>query len=64
MYLRLRMVLWIPALAYEGFLLSDGRNTASLSQIFTTAFFGAVLGLLLAIMFTIRQHRRRIRLAR
>ena len=53
MYLRLRMILWIPALAYAGFLLSGGWKFASLGQIVTFAFFGALLGFLLAIMFTI-----------
>lgn len=64
MYLRLRMMLWIPALAYAGFLLSGGRNLASLGEIVTAGFFGALLGFLLAIMFTIRQHRREVRLSR
>ena len=55
---RLRMLLWIPALAYEGFLLSGGKTLASLGQLFTAAFFGALSGFLLAAMFTIRQCRR------
>jgi hypothetical protein len=55
---RLRMILWIPALAYEGFLLSGGKNMASPGQILTVAFLGALLGFLLAAMLTIRQYRR------
>lgn len=54
---RLRIILWIPAFAYEGFLLSGGSN-ASLGQIATVGFFWASVGFLLASMFTIRQCRR------
>jgi hypothetical protein len=56
--LRLRMILWIPALAYEGILLTGDRTLASPGQIATMACFGAMLGFLLAAMFTIRQYRR------
>ena len=55
---RLRLILWIPALTYEGILLSGGRHFASLAQIATLGFLGAGLGFLLACMFTIRQCRR------
>jgi type III secretory pathway component EscT len=58
---RLRMILWIPTLAYAAFLLLGGKNFASLGQVVTEAFLGALLGFLLAIMFTIRQHRRQLR---
>ena len=61
---RLRMILWIPTLAYAAFLLLGGKNLASLGQVVTEAFLGALLGFLLAIMFTIRQLRREIRFAR
>jgi len=61
---RLRMILWIPTLAYAGFLLLGGKNLTSPGQIVTAAFLGALLGFLLASMFTIRQHRRQIRFAR
>ena len=61
---RLRMILWIPAFAYEGFLLSGGSN-ASLGQIATVGFLGASTGFLFAIMFTARQCRReKLRLSR
>jgi hypothetical protein len=61
---RLRMVVWIPALAYEGFLLSGGRS-ASPGQIATVGFLGATLGFLVATMFTIRHCRReKLRLSR
>ena len=54
----LRLLLWIPALTYEGVLLSGGRDFASLGQITSFGFFGAGLGFLLASMLTIRQCRR------
>jgi len=63
MNLLLRMILWIPALAYTGFLLFGPRNLASPGQVATIVFFGALLGFLLAVMFTMRQYRRE-RLAR
>jgi len=61
---RLRMILWIPTLAYAGFLLLCGRNLASLGQVVFAVFLGSVLGFLLAAMFTIRQLRRERRVAR
>lgn len=62
---RLRMILWIPTLAYAGFLLLGGKNLASLGQVVFAMFLGALLGFLLAAMFTIRQLRRerRVRLS-
>jgi hypothetical protein len=56
---RLRLLLWIPAFAYEGFLLSGGSRSASLAQIATLGFLGASLGFLFATMFTIRHCRRK-----
>ena len=61
---RMRMILWIPALAYDGFLLFGGKNLASMGQVAYAAFLGALLGFLLAAMFTIRQLRREKRIAR
>jgi hypothetical protein len=55
---RLRMILWIPTLAYAGFSLLGGKNLTSPGQVVRAAFLGALLGFLLAIMFTLRQHRR------
>jgi len=62
---RLRMILWIPTLAYAGLLLLGGKNSASLGQVVFAMFLGALLGFLLAAMFTIRQLRRerRVRLS-
>jgi len=51
-------------IAYVGFLLLGGKNLTSLGQVVTAAFLGALLGFLLAIMFTLRQHRRETRFAR
>jgi hypothetical protein len=41
---RLRLLIWIPALTYEGVLLTGGRRFASLGQIATLGFLGALLG--------------------
>jgi len=70
MHLRLRLILWIPALAYAGFLLAGGNSLASLGQgitlgqDITLGLFGGVLGFLLAVLFTLRQRRREVRLTR
>ena len=61
---RLRMIVWIPTLAYAGFLLLGGKNLASLGQVVYAVFLGALLGFLLAAMFTMRQLRREKRFAR
>jgi ABC-type phosphate/phosphonate transport system permease subunit len=61
---RLRMILWIPTLAYAGFLMLGDKNLATLGQVVIAAFLGALLGFLVAIMFTLRQHRRGTRFAR
>jgi len=55
---RLRLLLWIPVLTYEGVLLSGGRNLASPVEIATLGALGASSGFLLASIFTIRQCRR------
>ena len=55
---QLRLLFWIPALTYEGVLLTGEMHFASREQIATLGFLGALLGFLLACMFTIRQHRR------
>lgn len=62
---RLRLLLWIPTFAYEGYLLSGGSHSATPGQIATLSFLGATMGFLLASMFTIRQCRReKLRLQR
>ena len=54
----LRLILWMPAMAYTGFMLTNQglRTFNSLSM--TEAFLGALTGLFLAVMFTLRQRRR------
>ena len=65
MNFRSRLLLWIPALTYEGYLLSGQSESASPGQMATSGFLGASLGFLLACMFTIRQCRReKLRLRR
>ena len=61
---RLRMIIWIPTLAYAGFLLLGGKNLASLGEVVYAVFLGSLLGFLLAAMFTMRQLRREERSAR
>jgi len=61
---QLRLILWIPTVAYAGFLLLGGKNLASLGQVIFAVFLGALLGFLLAAMFTMRQIRRQKRFAR
>ena len=61
---RLRMIIWIPTVAYAGFLLLGGKDLASLGQVVFAVFLGALLGFLLAAMFTMRQLRREKRFAR
>ena len=55
----LRMTFWAPAVAYAGFLLAGGGNVPNkMGMMVTTGFMGALLGLLLALMFTLRELRR------
>ena len=55
----LPMTFWTPALAYAGFLLAGGENMPNkMGVMVTTGFMGALLGFLLAIMFTLRGLRR------
>ncbi len=53
-----RLILWTVTMAYAGFLLTgQGRTFNSLS--ITEACLGALTGFLLAIMFILREKRRR-----
>jgi membrane associated rhomboid family serine protease len=55
----LRMALWPLAMAYVTFLLIYGnKNTASAAMLLTTGVFGALIGFLLGLMFSAREHRR------
>lgn len=61
---RLRIIVWIPMVTYAGFLLLGGKSLASPGQVVFAVFIGALLGFLLAAMFTMRQIRREKRFAR
>jgi hypothetical protein len=55
----LRVILWTPAMAYTGFILTDQGLRTFNSLSITEAFLGALTGFLLALMFTLRERRRR-----
>jgi hypothetical protein len=56
--MKLRLILWTLAMAYGGFLWA-GRGAHSLNGItISGAFIGAVIGFLLAIMFSRRERRK------
>ncbi len=55
----LRVILWPLAMAYSGFLLTGQGLQTFNSLSITEAFLGALTGFLLAIMFTLRERRRR-----
>jgi len=54
-----RAILWTGAMAYAGFLLTGQGLRTFNSLSITEAFLGALTGFLLAIMFTLRERRRR-----
>jgi len=54
----LRLILWMPAMAYTGFMLTNQGLRTFNSLSLTEAFLGALTGLFLAVMFTLRQRRR------
>ena len=54
-----RIVLWPLAMAYVAFLFVYGaKSNSSPAMLFTTAFFGALIGFLVGLMFSARKHRR------
>ena len=56
--MKLRVILWTLAMAYGGFLWA-GRGAQSLNGMTTSgALIGAVIGFLLAIMFSRRERRK------
>src|SRR5713226_7929429 len=57
--MRVRAIFWIVALAYTGFLLTGQGLQTFNSLSITEGFLGAITGFLLAIMFTLREERRR-----
>jgi hypothetical protein len=54
----LRLILWTPAMAYTGFILTNQGLRTFNSLSITEAFLGALTGLFLAVMFTLRERRR------
>lgn len=57
--MKLRVVLWTVTMAYTGFLLAGQGLRTFNSLSITEGFLGALGGFLLAIMFTLREKRRR-----
>ena len=53
-----RVILWTVAMAYTGFLLTGQGLRTFNSLSITEAFLGALTGVLLAIMYTLRERRR------
>jgi hypothetical protein len=53
-----RVILWTVAMAYTGFLLTGQGLRTFNSLSITEAFLGALTGLFLAVMFTLREKRR------
>jgi hypothetical protein len=54
----LRLILWMPAMSYTGFMLTNQGLRTFNSLSITEAFLGALTGLFLAVMFTLRERRR------
>ena len=57
--MKLRGIFWTGAMAYTGFLLTGQGLRTFNSLSITEGFLGALTGFLLAMMFTLRQRRRR-----
>ena len=55
-----RMILWTIAMAYCGFLIAGRGGRSFDNNTISEAIIGAVLGLLLAFLFTLRARRKRI----
>lgn len=55
----IRVVLWTVTMAYNGFMLTGQGLRTFNSLSITEGLLGALTGFLLAIMFTLRQKRRR-----
>ena len=58
-----RVILWTLAMAYTGFILTNQGLRTFNSLSITEAFLAALTGFFLAIMFTLRERRRRQRSA-
>jgi hypothetical protein len=57
--MKVRAIFWTVAMAYTGFLLTGQGLRTFNSLSITEGFLGALAGFLLAIMFTLREERRR-----
>jgi uncharacterized membrane protein YccC len=57
--MKVRAIFWTVAMAYTGFLLTGQGLRTFNSLSVTEGFLGALIGFLLAIMFTLREERRR-----
>ena len=57
--MKFRAILWTVTMAYSGFLLTGQGLRTFNSLSVTEAFLGALTGFLLALMFTLRERRRR-----
>jgi len=57
--MKVRAIFWTVAMAYTGFLLTGQGLRTFNSLSITEGFLGALAGILLAIMFTLREKRRR-----
>jgi hypothetical protein len=55
----LRLILWTPASAYVGFILTNQGLRTFNSLSITEMFLGALAGFFLALMFTLRERRRK-----
>jgi hypothetical protein len=57
--MKVRAILWTVTMAYTGFLLTGQGLRTFNSLSITEGLLGALEGLLLAVMFTLRERRRR-----
>jgi len=55
-----RMILWTLAMAYCGFLIAGRGGRSFDTNTLTEAIIGAILGLLLAYLFTLRAKRKHV----
>jgi hypothetical protein len=57
-----RVIFWTPGVAYAGLLLAGSENVPNkMGMMITTGLMGALLGFLLALMFSLRELRRSTR---
>jgi positive regulator of sigma E activity len=56
--MNLRLILWIPVMAYVGFLWTGQGSRSVNSETITGALIGALLGFCVAFIFSRRQRRK------